>query len=134
MPHKRCKRSYFTRFQFSLIYEYNTWILMAPKNPAEFDQLFNKNIPHILEKIFLSLDYKSFKRCHEVCKAWREIVENESFRRRSKALYHDEMVDDLFNATMAANPKDISWLLFIGAALYYNASLPIYIIICLSVL
>ena len=67
---------------------------MAPKNPAEFDQLFNKNIPHILEKIFLSLDYKSFKRCHEVCKAWREIVENESFRRRSKALYHDEMVDD----------------------------------------
>ena len=87
---------------------------MAPKNPDEFVKLFNKNIPHILEKIFLSLDYKSFKRCYEVCKAWREIVGNESFRRRSKALYHDEMVDDLFNATMAANPKDISWLLFMG--------------------
>ena len=28
-----------------------------------FNKLFNKSVPHILEKIFLSLDYASFKTC-----------------------------------------------------------------------
>ena len=31
-----------------------------------FDTLFAINIPHIFEKIFFSLDYKSYKKCFEV--------------------------------------------------------------------
>ena len=33
---------------------------------SSFDVLLNKNVPHVLEKIFLSLDYASFKSCLQV--------------------------------------------------------------------
>ena len=36
-----------------------------------FDKLFVMNVPHILEKIFLSLDYESFKKCHDVSNTWK---------------------------------------------------------------
>ena len=87
---------------------------MAASNPPGFYKLLNKNVPHIIEKIFLYLDYESYIKCHEVCDAWSKILETESIRRRSKALYHDEMVDDLFKATKARNIKQITRLLSIG--------------------
>ena len=37
-----------------------------------FSILFNKNVPHVQEKIFFSLDYDSLKACGEVCKTWHE--------------------------------------------------------------
>ena len=95
--------------------ENNTWeIIMAAVNPTGFYILLAKNVPHILEKIFSYLDFESFKKCHEVCKAWSEILENPSYRRRSKALYQEEMVDKLFDATKTGNIKEITWLLSIG--------------------
>ena len=33
---------------------------------SKFDKLLTRNVPHILEKIFLSLDYNTFKKCQEV--------------------------------------------------------------------
>ena len=41
---------------------------------SAFDKLFTTNAPHILEKIFLSLDYVSFKKSHEVCKDWNGFL------------------------------------------------------------
>ena len=32
-----------------------------------FEILFNRQVPHIVEKIFFSLDYESLKKCLEVC-------------------------------------------------------------------
>ena len=32
-----------------------------------FNMLFTKNVPHILEKIFLSVDYESFLRSAQRC-------------------------------------------------------------------
>ena len=87
---------------------------MAASNPTGFDKLLNKNVPHILEKIFLSLDYDSFMKCHKVCNAWSELLGTESFKKRSKALYQDEMVVDLFKATVAGNIKEVTRLLAIG--------------------
>ena len=87
---------------------------MAASNPPGFYKLLNRNVPHIIEKIVLYLDYETFRKCHEVCNAWSKILETESFRRRSKVLYHDEMVDDLFEATKAGNIKQITRLLSIG--------------------
>ena len=41
---------------------------------SAFDKLFRKSVLHILEKIFLSLDYVSFKKSHEVCKDWNGFL------------------------------------------------------------
>ena len=50
-----------------------------------FDTLFSKNVPHLLEKIFLSLDYKSYKRCLEVSKLWNDLLTSKSFQRKGKS-------------------------------------------------
>ena len=46
-------------------------------------KLFNNNVPHIPEKIFLHLDLQTFKNCHLVCKSWNDILSSESFRKRA---------------------------------------------------
>ena len=47
-------------------------------NLGRFGTLFSKNVPHILENIFSSLDYDSFLTCHAVCRGWREFLTSES--------------------------------------------------------
>ena len=51
-------------------------------HPSAFDKLFSWNVPHILEKIFFSLDYKSFKTCMEVCQTWKDLLESASYQNR----------------------------------------------------
>ena len=41
---------------------------------SSFDVLLKKNVPHILEKIFLSLDLESLKNCFRVSKAWNSSL------------------------------------------------------------
>ena len=50
---------------------------MVVKNNG-FDLLFAKNVPHILENIFFSLDYVSFKTCYKVSKVWDEFLSSQS--------------------------------------------------------
>ena len=45
-------------------------------------KLFNTNVPHILEEIFLCLDLQTFKNCHVVCKSWNDILSRKFFRKR----------------------------------------------------
>ena len=52
------------------------------KSPRGFEYLFRRNVPHILEKIFFSLDYDSFKTSGEVCRAWNELMKSESYEER----------------------------------------------------
>ena len=57
-----------------------------------FDLLFNRNVPHILEKIFLNLeDYDSFKACQDVCIAWRALFSSEAFKKRARELMYRKM-------------------------------------------
>ena len=56
-----------------------------------FDILFTKNVPHILEKIFLSLDYRSFKACHKVDNRWSEVLKSELLQGKIKSLFHDNI-------------------------------------------
>ena len=57
-----------------------------------FDLLFNKNVPHILEKIFLNLeDYDTFMACQDVCKAWRGLFSLEVFKKRARELMYRKM-------------------------------------------
>ena len=46
---------------------------------GNFEPLFDKNIPHILEKIFHSLDYNSFMESKKVCKTWNELLSSKSY-------------------------------------------------------
>ena len=63
-------------------------------DPIGFSTLFIKSVPHILEKIFFSLDYKSFKTCTEVNNAWKELLTSESFIVRGRELFQDEILKD----------------------------------------
>ena len=48
-----------------------------------FNNLFRRNLIHILETIFLSLDYESLKRCYEVCGTWNEFLSSQSLTSRA---------------------------------------------------
>ena len=50
---------------------------------CHFDNLFRRNLIHILEAIFLSLDYESLKRCYKVCRAWNEFLSSKSLTSRA---------------------------------------------------
>ena len=58
---------------------------------AGFDALLKKNVPHILEKIFFSLDYKSFLTCRKVSKKWRDLITSNSFQLKEKSVYIEEL-------------------------------------------
>ena len=58
--------------------------------PCAFDILFTKSVPHILEMIFLSLDYESYWKCLEVNKMWKELLTSESYQTKGKIVFrHD---------------------------------------------
>ena len=48
--------------------------------------MFTKSVPHILEKIFFSLDYESFMACGKVCLAWKELHSSESYQQKADEL------------------------------------------------
>ena len=54
--------------------------------PSAFEKLFTTSVPHVLEKIFFSLDYESFKACHEVCKDWSELLSTESSKQKANKM------------------------------------------------
>ena len=62
-----------------------------------FDLLLKRNVQHIWEEIFLSLEYDSFKNCLSVSKAWSEIFNRESFRTKIVAKYSTQMWMDTEN-------------------------------------
>ena len=62
--------------------------------PSAFDKLFSKNVPHILENIFFSLNYKSYKVCLEVNSTWKELLTSESFQKNGKSLFSHDISND----------------------------------------
>ena len=79
---------------------------------SPFDLLFQRNVPHILEKIFLSLDFESYMACHEVSTKWRDLLASESFQRKAKATYPFEK--KLCDAAKEGNTGRIRRLLAFG--------------------
>ena len=66
----------------------------AKVTTCAFDILFTKNVPHIQEKIFFSLDYGSYKTCMEVSKEWNELLKSQSFHKKSKTVFHKEILEE----------------------------------------
>ena len=70
---------------------------------CEFDKLFTKFVPHILEKIFFSMDYESYKNCLEVSKSWNNLFTSESFLRRGKSVFSEDIQKELRVAARRGN-------------------------------
>ena len=75
-------------------------------DPCAFDKLFCKNVPHILEKIFFSLDYESYEESLKVCKTWNELLKSKAFQKTAN-LWFREVVEKngrkLWHASGAGN-------------------------------
>ena len=54
--------------------------------------LLSKSVPHILENIFFSLDYKSFDACREVCGAWKDLLATDKYQKR----YAEMLVEKIY--------------------------------------
>ena len=62
--------------------------------PVDFATLLTKSVPHILEKIALSLDYESFKACLEVSESWKALLTSEAIKIRAKSVFHKDILKD----------------------------------------
>ena len=79
-----------------------------------FDMLFRKHVPHILEKIFFSLDYESYKRCLEVSDEWKDLLTSEPYLRRGKSMFQEELLKDrkeLYEASEKGKTDEVKMLL-----------------------
>ena len=78
-----------------------------------FGALAMKSVPHVLENIFFSLDYKSFKTCMKVNKTWRKLLSTASYQRRLEELLIEKKENEkkLHNASKAGNTEEVRRLL-----------------------
>ena len=70
--------------------------------------LFTRNVPHILAKIIFYLDYESYKRCHEVNRAWHELLTSDSYQKRAKVVFHEGIWKDENNLWSAAEAGNVA--------------------------
>ena len=89
---------------------------MDTKNPCGFEKLLTKNVAHIHEKILLSLDYKTFKNCKGVCRAWDELLTSEAFGKKAKYLYYYEIKREKWKNTLIRENSYLTWFSEMGNA------------------
>ena len=68
---------------------------------CEFDKLFTRSVPHILEKIFFSLDYDSFMYCGKVCRAWEALHSSNSYQQEAKNLWNEKKQNERYLCEMS---------------------------------
>ena len=61
---------------------------------GDLNTLFTRNVPHILEKVFLNLDYESYKTCLEVNNEWKELLTSTSYQKTGRDVFHREILRD----------------------------------------
>ena len=67
---------------------------MITMGSCAFDKLFAKSVPHIVEKIFFSLDYESYQECFKVSRTWNELLASERCLKIAKSVFHDIITED----------------------------------------
>ena len=83
---------------------------------SAIDTLFAKSVPHIFEKIFFSMDYKSLQNCTQVSKSWDELLTSESFKTLGKSAFLEDIVRDLHEASNNGNLMAVKSILSSGMA------------------
>ena len=82
-----------------------------------FNRLLTKSVPHILEMIFLSLDYETFKNCMKVNRVWHQLLKSNSYQLKGKLLFHGEITEDerkLWHAARNGYVEEVKTLLSSG--------------------
>lgn len=74
---------------------------------CKFDILFTKYVPHILESIFFSLDYKSLKSCLKVNSAWKGLITSKLYQDKTKFLFQNEIHKDNEKLWLAAKEGNV---------------------------
>lgn len=75
------------------------------------DSLTSISVPHILEKIFFSLDYPSFHKCMAVSTDWNGLFSSEKFQKLRKDTFREEIQMELRRALRSHNIQSIKKLL-----------------------
>ena len=70
--------------------------------------LFTKNVPHVLEKIFFYLDYASYKKCHDVSTAWRQLITSDSYQKKAKIVFREGTQEEEVKLCRAARDGNAS--------------------------
>ena len=78
-----------------------------------FDTLFTKNVPHILEDIFLSLDFESYTECLEVNKTWNRMLTSQSFKKKAQLEFPD-LQKELWLASMWGKDEKVRRIISSG--------------------
>ena len=84
---------------------------MTDMNSCPFNLLLEKNLPHIVANLFLSLDYNSFKSCTLVSKAWMSMLTSDTFKSIGKARFEQW----LLRAVIFGHTNAVRHLLRLGA-------------------
>ena len=77
------------------------------KGNCHFDKLFTKSVPHVLEKIFFSLDYASFEKCSVVSVAWNEFLTSRRIQKLGKYVFRKEIERKLWRQLKYDNTSEI---------------------------
>ena len=77
-----------------------------PSNPSNLTTLFHINVPDILEQIFLSLDYKSYKCCLKVNSEWRKLLTSGRYITKAKSVFKEGIFKDEVRLRQAAKTDD----------------------------
>ena len=83
----------------------------------EFDNLFTKPRPHILEEICLSLDYNTLKNCVVINKTWNTVLKATYFQKKAKSVFRAEILQDerkLCEISEEGNTEGVRKLLSVG--------------------
>ena len=83
----------------------------AMANECPFSLLFRKNVEHILEDIFTSIDYATLRRCLIVCREWNTYLKSDSFLQAAKSAFSFNMWTDVNQTkiiTLSHAPKKLT--------------------------
>ena len=77
---------------------------------CSFDLLFARSVPHILEKIFFSMDYQSFTSSMKVNKTWNHMLTSEPYLTWTKTRMNEKKENDkkLWWASKYGNLSDVN--------------------------
>ena len=124
-------------FRFKNVFAPFNTLLSATMEPLGIGEIFNVDtlisisVPHIFEKIFSLLDYKSYKKCSAVSTAWNKLFSSECFQKLKKDLFHEDIEKEVKHALRMGNTAKIRKLVSSGLAdvmhVYGNLGTPLHI-------
>ena len=76
--------------------------------------LMAQNVPHIHEKILLSMDYETFKNAKGVCEIWDELLESDTFAKKANSVFRRDMEKELVKCSREGDTDKVKTLLTEG--------------------